>query len=259
MTLDKAITDLETEYKSDFNLQLANWLKELKAYKEGMTKETLTNTTDQFVKNYKDNMSALRNDLEKPKPCEEAISRQDALDALHMCLSTNSYDDDVTGDSYICYEEAEYEIEKLQSVQPKPIDCEDAISREDALMCMTGEFSPAVIYKPEDIISKRIQRIKALPPVTPRSLNPEADREESKAYCAECDHIEMCSWYPHDGCEWLKTDRYNAGYNAAKREIALSGEYERAYERGKADAHPDKYKPESEVKDDNCAGNDQNA
>lgn len=75
--------------------------------------------------------------------------------------------------------------------------------------------------------------------VTPRSLNPEADREESKAYCAECDHIEMCSWYPHDGCEWLKTDRYNAGYNAAKREIALSGEYKRAYERGKADAHPD--------------------
>ncbi len=99
--------------------------------------------------------------------CEEAISRQDALDALHMCLSTNSYDDDVTGDSYICYEEAEYEIEKLQSVQPKPIDCEDAISREDALMCMTGEFSPAVIYKPEDIISKRVQRIKALPTVQP--------------------------------------------------------------------------------------------
>lgn len=36
-----------------------------------------------------------------------------------------------------------------------------------------------------------------------------------------------------------QTDQYNAGYNAAKREIALSGEYERAYERGKADAHPD--------------------
>ena len=35
-----------------------------------------------------------------------------------------------------------------------------------------------------------------------------------------------------------QTDQYNAGYNAAKREIALSGEYERAYERGKADAHP---------------------
>ncbi|GEM_PF-6492411 len=121
----------------------------------------------------------------------------------------------------------------------KQVECENAISREDALMCMTGEYLADKEYKPEDIISKHIQRLRALPPVTPRSLNPEADREESKAYCAECDHIEMCSWYPHDGCEWLKTDRYNAGYNAAKREIALSGECERAYERGKADAHPD--------------------
>ena len=31
---------------------------------------------------------------------------------------------------------------------------------------------------------------------------------------------------------------YEAGYNDAKREIALSGEYERCYERGKADAQP---------------------
>lgn len=31
-------------------------------------------------------------------------------------------------------------------------------------------------------------------------------------------------------------DAYAAGYSAAKREIALSGEYERAYQRGKADA-----------------------
>ena len=46
--------------------------------------------------------------------------------------------------------------------------------------------------------------------------------------------------------EWLKELKdykermpsYEAGYNDAKREIALSGEYERAYERGKADAQP---------------------
>ena len=31
-------------------------------------------------------------------------------------------------------------------------------------------------------------------------------------------------------------DAYAKGYNAANREIALSGEYERAYQRGKADA-----------------------
>ena len=44
--------------------------------------------------------------------------------------------------------------------------------------------------------------------------------------------------------EWLKELKdyreripsYQVGYNDAKREIALSGEYERAYERGKADA-----------------------
>jgi len=34
---------------------------------------------------------------------------------------------------------------------------------------------------------------------------------------------------------------YEAGYNDAKREIALSGEYERAYERGKADAQTEKW------------------
>lgn len=46
--------------------------------------------------------------------------------------------------------------------------------------------------------------------------------------------------------EWLKELKdyreripsYEAGYNDAKREIVLSGEYERAYERGKADAQP---------------------
>lgn len=35
--------------------------------------------------------------------------------------------------------------------------------------------------------------------------NPEKDRQESKDYCAECDHVEMCSWYPHDGCEFRET------------------------------------------------------
>lgn len=49
----------------------------------------------------------------------------------------------------------------------------------------------------------------------------------------------------------IEKDQYNAGYhvgynagyidgyNTAKREIALSGEYERAYQRAKADAHLD--------------------
>ena len=54
--------------------------------------------------------------------------------------------------------------------------------------------------------------------------------------------------------EWLKELKdcrelipsYEAGYNDAKREIALSGEYERAYERGKADAQTERWIPVSE-------------
>lgn len=46
--------------------------------------------------------------------------------------------------------------------------CEDCISREDAIMCMTGEYVADMTYKPEDIISKHIQRLRALPPVTPQ-------------------------------------------------------------------------------------------
>ena len=26
--------------------------------------------------------------------------------------------------------------------------------------------------------------------------------ESAREYCAECDHIEMCRWYPYEGCEF---------------------------------------------------------
>jgi len=153
-------------------------------------------------------------------------------------------------------EEFEKDFKEIIELADKALEqqpCEDAISRadveqtvEDNILYYTHSDRP-IDQDPDTECHIAIRTalrmlrkdLRKLPPVTSRSLNPEADREESKAYCAECDHIEMCSWYPHDGCEWLKTDRYNAGYNAAKKEIALSGEYERAYERGKADAHPD--------------------
>ena len=142
----------------------------------------------------------------------------------------------ITPNGYKRYEEHKFILQLIKALEQQP--SEDTVSREAVKsdlceLCGDKNSCPCVNGDCDDL-----NAINALPPVTPRSLNPEADREESKAYCAECDHIEMCSWYPHDGCEWLKTDRYNAGYNAAKREIALSGEYERAYERGKADAQP---------------------
>lgn len=66
--------------------------------------------------------------------------------------------------------------------------CEDAISREDALMCMTGEFLPFVLYKPEDIISKRVQRIKTLPSVQPKIKNGKWIYRNYNWYCSECEN-----------------------------------------------------------------------
>lgn len=39
-----------------------------------------------------------------------------------------------------------------------------------------------------------------------------------------------------DDVDWIAENAYARGYNTAKAEIALSGEYERAYQRGKTDA-----------------------
>ena len=31
---------------------------------------------------------------------------------------------------------------------------------------------------------------------------PEAERKASEAWCENCEHIEMCKWYPFCGCEF---------------------------------------------------------
>lgn len=68
-------------------------------------------------------------------------------------------------------------------------------------------------------------------------------REEAIKYVDDVPYIQD---HPNEGLLWkawieqlpsVRT-QYAQGYNDAKREIALSGEYERAYERGKADARP---------------------
>lgn len=67
-------------------------------------------------------------------------------------------------------------------------------------------------------------------------------------------NYQMCADKHRQLAEWLKELKdyreripsYEAGYNDAKREIALSGEYERAYERGKQDAEQTRWIPVSE-------------
>lgn len=68
--------------------------------------------------------------------------------------------------------------------------CDDAISREDALMCMTGEYVADMTYKPEDIISKHIKRLRALPFVQPKTKIGQwvllDECSNSGYYCSEC-------------------------------------------------------------------------
>lgn len=68
--------------------------------------------------------------------------------------------------------------------------CEDAISREDALMCMTGEYLADKEYKPEDIISKHIQRLRALPSVTPQpKIGHWIHLKHNKGKCSKCHDV----------------------------------------------------------------------
>jgi hypothetical protein len=66
--------------------------------------------------------------------------------------------------------------------------CEDAISREAALMCMTGKYIVDLEYKPDDIISQHIKRIKALPSVIPKQKTGHwfYDKSIENWRCSEC-------------------------------------------------------------------------
>lgn len=54
--------------------------------------------------------------------------------------------------------------------------CEDAISREDALMCLTGEIKETDTI--ETIIARFVRRIRKLPPVTPQPKIPTGERSK---------------------------------------------------------------------------------
>ena len=61
-------------------------------------------------------MSEIKEVLETPHDC---VGRQAVLNALDMLLTTDSFEDDINGGSYISYEDAVGEVEALPSVTPK--------------------------------------------------------------------------------------------------------------------------------------------
>lgn len=89
------------------------------------------------------------------------------------------------------------------------------------------------------------EAIKHAEEVAEEKENEAQDLEYSKLdWKYEANQCSKCSEEHRQLAEWLKELKdyreripsYEAGYNDAKREIALSGEYQRAYERGKQDA-----------------------
>lgn len=73
---------------------------------------------------------------------------------------------------------------------------DDLISRQAAIT----EFSCCDLTPDGGIdVNYAIEFLKQLPSAQPE--RPEQP-ESAKEYCAECDHIEMCQWYPYEGCEF---------------------------------------------------------
>jgi rubrerythrin len=65
-------------------------------------------------------------------------------------------------------------------------------------MCITGEYVADMTYKPEDIISKHIQRLKALPHVTPIRPKGHWDIKDNMWWvCSAC------------GCQTRMMKKYN--------------------------------------------------
>ena len=100
------------------------------------------------------------------QPCGNAIDRAEAIKiASGYCHPAN----------------VAKELAKLPSVNLMP--CEDAISREDALMCLTGEIKETDTI--EIIIARFARRIRKLPPVNPQPCEDAISRQAVQDYIAK--------------------------------------------------------------------------
>ena len=78
-------------------------------------------------------------------------------------------------------------IEGLKQCSKKPNDRDD----RDCDKCPVGMHDECALEL------KRLA-LKELERISPKEEQPESAYE----YCAECNHIEMCRWYPYEGCEF---------------------------------------------------------
>lgn len=108
----------------------------------------------------------------------------------------------------------------------------DLISRQAAIDIAVFECGRWIGLAKE--ISKQLKQLPSAQPERPEQP------ESAKEYCAECNHIEMCQWYPYEGCEFrslpsaqpeIKPIEYRDCANAMLRmwmdNVVTDGEYNR--------------------------------
>lgn len=75
---------------------------------------------------------------------------------------------------------------------------DDLISRQAAIELLQEKIKK--IYFLKTVSTNLGKWLNELPSIPLPKINLEKNKKESQEYCAECEHAEMCSWYPCDGC-----------------------------------------------------------
>lgn len=104
-------------------------------------------------------------------------SKEPILEAYKMAIKALEQEPCDVFDEYGNYKyPSDVELTEPNTATSMP--CEDAISREDALMALTGEWTELT----DEIIHRFIKRIKALPPVHSQPNKEDIHREREQAY-----------------------------------------------------------------------------
>jgi len=146
----------------------------------------------------------------KQEPCEDAISREELLKAINTWdkfgyTETGCFVREPKGDyvPYIHYDDVVKAIKGMPSVQPKPIECEDAVSREAVLE----------IAKQHTLTNDYLA-IQSLPPVRPQEpktghwITTRTLMHDGEYYCDKCNcdspHNEKWDYCPNCGARMVE-------------------------------------------------------
>ena len=113
---------------------------------------------------------------QKVEPCDDVVSREAAIT--------------IAGTHTLTVDETVKALEQLPSVTPKPIECDDAISREDTLKAIIenlGIRSKEYLLEAEKVVYKTVEN---MPPVTPQQKSGKwillDECTNSGYYCSNC-------------------------------------------------------------------------